>query len=149
GPGPPRRHGAGAAGRRTATRSGCRRAGRSGRSPGTWARLSYRPVELLYGLLEVLLRPPVRRGLRWRVEGVERIPAEGPVLLASNHLSYFDPIAVANLTDLAGRRARFLAKSELFENRVLAAALRRMGQIPVERGTGDAAALEAAAAALG
>ena len=105
-------------------------------------------MELLYGLVEVLLRPPVRRGLRWRVEGVERIPASGPVLLASNHLSYFDPIAVANLTDLAGRRVRFLAKSELFENRILAAGLRRMGQIPVERGTGDAAALDAAAAAL-
>jgi len=105
-------------------------------------------VELLYGLVEVLLRPPVRRALRWRVEGVERVPATGPVLLASNHLSYFDPIAVANLTDLAGRRVRFLAKAELFENRIMAAALRRMGQIPVERGTGDAAALDAAAAAL-
>ena len=76
-------------------------------------------MELLYGLVEVLLRPPVRRGLRWRIEGVERIPAEGPVLLASNHLSYFDPIAVANLTDLAGRRVRFLAKAELFEHRVI------------------------------
>jgi 1-acyl-sn-glycerol-3-phosphate acyltransferase len=106
-------------------------------------------VELLYGLAEVLLRPPVRRGLRWTVEGVERIPADGPVLLASNHLSYFDPIAVANLTDLAGRRVRFLAKSELFRNRMLGAALRSLGQIPVERGTGDAAALDAAAAALG
>ena len=105
-------------------------------------------MELLYGLVAVVLRPPVRRGLRWRVEGVERIAAHGPVLLASNHLSYFDPIAVANLTDLAGRRVRFLAKSELFENRILAAGLRRMGQIPVERGTGDAAALDAAAAAL-
>lgn len=105
-------------------------------------------MELLYGLVEVVLRPPVRRGLRWRIEGVERIPAAGPVLLASNHLSYFDPIAIANLTDLAGRRVRYLAKSELFHNRVLAAGLRRMGQIPVERGTGDAAALDAATAAL-
>jgi 1-acyl-sn-glycerol-3-phosphate acyltransferase len=105
-------------------------------------------VEPLYRLAEVLLRPPVRRGLRWRVEGVERIPAEGAVLLASNHLSYFDPIAIANLTDLAGRRVRFLAKAELFRNRALGAALRSMGQIPVVRGTGDAAALDAAAAAL-
>jgi 1-acyl-sn-glycerol-3-phosphate acyltransferase len=79
---------------------------------------------------------------------VERVPAEGPVLVASNHLSYFDPIAVANLVDLAGRRVRFLAKSELFENRVMATVLRRMGQIPVVRGTGDTAALDAAAAAL-
>jgi 1-acyl-sn-glycerol-3-phosphate acyltransferase len=105
-------------------------------------------VELLYGLVEVVLRPPVRRGLRWRVDGVDRIPARGPVLLASNHLSYFDPIAVANLTDLAGRRVRFLAKAELFEHRVMAAALRRMGQIPVARGAADATALDAAADAL-
>jgi len=98
--------------------------------------------------MEVLLRPPVRRGRRWRVEGLERIPAEGPVLLASNHLSYFDPIAIANLTDLAGRRVRFLAKAELFRSRILGAALRNMGQIPVERGTGDAGDLDAAAAAL-
>jgi len=105
-------------------------------------------VEFLYGLVEVLLRPPVRRGLRWRVEGVERVPASGPVLLASNHLSYFDPIAVANLTDLAGRRVRYLAKAELFRNRLLGAALRSMGQIPVERGTGDTSALDAAADAL-
>ncbi|HYT40258.1 MAG TPA: lysophospholipid acyltransferase family protein, partial [Acidimicrobiia bacterium] len=105
-------------------------------------------MEPLYRVMEVLLRPPVRRGLRWRVEGLERIPAEGPVLLASNHLSYFDPIAIANLTDLAGRRVRFLAKAELFRSRILGAALRNMGQIPVERGTGDAGALDAAAAAL-
>ena len=105
-------------------------------------------MEPLYGLVEVLLRPPVRRGLRWRVEGVDRIPASGPVLLASNHLSYFDPIAVANLTDLAGRRVRYLAKAELFRNRLLGAALRSMGQIPVERGTGDTSALDAAAVAL-
>ena len=105
-------------------------------------------MELLYGLVEVLLRPPLRRGLRWRVQGVDRIPASGPVLLASNHVSYFDPIAVANLTDLAGRRVRFLAKAELFRNPVLGAALRSMGQIPVERGTGDTSALDEAAAAL-
>ncbi|HEV7535588.1 MAG TPA: lysophospholipid acyltransferase family protein, partial [Acidimicrobiia bacterium] len=105
-------------------------------------------MEPLYRLVEVLLRPPVRRGLRWWVEGVDRIPADGPVLLASNHLSYFDPIAVANLSDLAGRRVRFLAKAELFRNRALGAALRSMGQIPVVRGTGDATALDAAAAAL-
>lgn len=105
-------------------------------------------MEPLYRVVEVLLRPPVRRGLRWRVEGVGCIPASGPVLLASNHLSYFDPIAVANLTDLAGRRVRYLAKAELFRNRFLGAALRSMGQIPVERGTGDTSALDAAAGAL-
>ena len=105
-------------------------------------------MEPLYRLVEEVLRLPVRRGLRWRVEGLERVPATGPVLLASNHLSYVDPIAIGNLVHLAGRRVRFLAKSELFRNRLLAAALRKLGQIPVERGTGDAGALDAAAAAL-
>jgi 1-acyl-sn-glycerol-3-phosphate acyltransferase len=105
-------------------------------------------VEATYRLVAVLLRQPLRRTMQWRVEGVERVPAGGPVLLASNHLSYFDPIAVANLADLAGRRVRFLAKAELFENRVMGPALRSMGQIPVSRGTGDPAALDAAAEAL-
>ena len=105
-------------------------------------------MEPVYRLVEALLRPTLRPAMRWRVEGVERIPQDGPVLLASNHISYFDPIAAANLTDLAGRRARFLAKAELFRNRVMAAALHRMGQIPVERGKADSSALDAAAAAL-
>lgn len=105
-------------------------------------------MEPLYRLVEELLRLPVRRGLRWRVEGVERIATTGPVLLASNHISYFDPIAIANLGSQAGRRVRFLAKAELFEKRWMAGVLRSMGQIPVERGTGDTGALDRATAAL-
>jgi 1-acyl-sn-glycerol-3-phosphate acyltransferase len=50
---------------------------------------------------------------------------------------------------LAGRRPRFLAKQELFDNPLLGTVLRGAGQIPVRRGTGDPAALDAAATALG
>jgi len=105
-------------------------------------------VEPVYRVAEVVLRLPVRNSMRWRVEGIERIPAHGPVLLASNHISYFDPIAIGYLTDRAGRRVRFLAKAELFEKRFMAAVLRRLGHIRVERGRGDAEALDRAAAAL-
>ena len=105
-------------------------------------------MEPVYRLAEVMLRLPVRKSMRWRIEGIERIPADGPVLLASNHISYFDPIAIGFLADRAGRRVRFLAKAELFEKRFMAAVLRRMGQIRVERGRGDAGALDRAAAAL-
>src|SRR5918992_2332863 len=111
-------------------------------------RLSYRPVEPVYRLAEGLLRLPVRYSMRWRLEGIERIPANGPVLLASNHISYFDPVAIGFLADRAGRRVRFLAKAELFEKRFMAAVLRRMGQIRVERGRGDVGALDLATAAL-
>jgi len=105
-------------------------------------------VEPLYRLVEELLRLPVRHNMRWRVEGLERIPRHGAVLLASNHISYFDPVAIGNLAHLAGRRVRFLAKAELFEGRFMAAGLRRMGQIPIERGRGDTGALDRATAAL-
>jgi 1-acyl-sn-glycerol-3-phosphate acyltransferase len=105
-------------------------------------------VEPVYRLAEALLRLPVRNSMRWRVEGIERIPPHGPVLLASNHISYFDPIAIGYLADRAGRRVRFLAKAELFEKRFMASVLRRMGQIRVERGRGDTGALDRATAVL-
>ena len=105
-------------------------------------------MEPVYRLAEELGRLPVRKNMRWRVEGVERVPASGPVLLASNHISYFDPVAIGYLTLTAGRRVRFLAKAELFEKRFMAAVLRRMGQIPIERGRGDSGALDRATAAL-
>lgn len=106
-------------------------------------------MEPLYGLSELLLRRPMRRAFRWRIEGTEHIPATGPALLASNHVSYLDPLCLCYLTDQVGRRVRFLAKAELFEHRLAAWALRSLGQIPVERGTADASgALDAASAAL-
>jgi 1-acyl-sn-glycerol-3-phosphate acyltransferase len=102
-----------------------------------------------YDLARVLLRPPLRGGLGWRVEGLEHIPGSGPALLAANHISLLDPPAVGYLADLRGREARFLATSGLFRYPVLAGLLRRMGQIPVERSTARAvASLEPAADAL-
>jgi len=105
-------------------------------------------VEPLYGLAKVLFRRPLRHGLRWAVEGVDGIPTEGPVLLASNHISYFDPLTICYVADLAGRRARFLAKAELFESWWFGPMMREVRSIPVERGTGDTSSLDAAGAAL-
>ena len=106
-------------------------------------------MEPLYGLAGLLFRRPLRHGLRWRIEGTERIPGHGPALLASNHISYLDPLCVAYVADQAGRRVRFLAKAELFEKRLLGGLLRTLGQIPVARGTADASgSLDAALAAL-
>jgi 1-acyl-sn-glycerol-3-phosphate acyltransferase len=103
-----------------------------------------------YDLARMLLRPPLRRGFEWRVQGLEHIPAAGPALMAANHISLLDPPAVGYLADLRGREARFLATSGLFRYPLLAGFLRRMGQIPVERATTRAAAsLEPATAALG
>ena len=104
--------------------------------------------EPLYRLAEILVVPPLKLWFNWRMEGEEQIPADGPVLVAANHISYLDPLANAYFLHRRGRRPRFLAKSELFEVPVLRTALSGSGQIPVERGTGSPAPVEAAARAL-
>jgi 1-acyl-sn-glycerol-3-phosphate acyltransferase len=96
-------------------------------------------VEVVYGVARALLFPPVHFGLRWTIEGAHRIPVRGPVILASNHVSYLDPLVAAYLADRRHRKVRFLSKAELFEKRGLGTLLRRTGQIPVQRGTSEAA----------
>lgn len=89
-----------------------------------------------------LLRPLLRLRYRPRITGRSNIPATGPVLLASNHLSALDTIIIPSF---ATRRVQFLAKASLFESRVGGWFMRQIGAIPVLRQAGSAAqaALEA------
>src|SRR5947208_2171859 len=77
--------------------------------------------------------------MRWTIEGAHLIPPRGPVLLASNHVSYLDPLVLAYVADQRHRKVRFLAKAELFDKAGFGWMLRNMHQIPVSRGTADAA----------
>jgi 1-acyl-sn-glycerol-3-phosphate acyltransferase len=87
--------------------------------------------------------------MRWTFEGDHRIPVHGPVILASNHISYLDPLLLAHLVDRRHRRIRFLAKAELFDKRGFGWALRHLEQIPVTRDSADASgSLDAAIEAL-
>jgi 1-acyl-sn-glycerol-3-phosphate acyltransferase len=88
--------------------------------------------------VEGVLIPFLGAWFRWTIEGQENIPARGPAIVACNHVSYLDPLALAYTICTAGRRPRFLAKTELFRNPLLARALRMTGQIEVERGTARA-----------
>lgn len=108
----------------------------------------HRRIEPWYRAAEFLVLPPLKLWFNWHFEGTEHVPSEGPVLLAANHLSYFDAFALVYLVEHLGRRPRFLAKSELFKNVFLRKLLSGAGQIPVERGTGDPAPLAAAAREL-
>jgi 1-acyl-sn-glycerol-3-phosphate acyltransferase len=96
-------------------------------------------VEPIFDGLKVLLYPPMHFGVRWTIEGAENIPRSGGVVLASNHTSYLDPLALAYLGLQQKRRTRFLAKDELFAKSGLGAVLRGAHQIPVSRGTAGAA----------
>jgi 1-acyl-sn-glycerol-3-phosphate acyltransferase len=99
-----------------------------------------------YALLSrVGFRELVRRLYRIEVFGAENIPEAGGCILASNHESLVDPFILGVATK---REIRFMAKSELFANRAMAAAMRALGAFPVERGGGDRTAFGEAAEML-
>ena len=103
----------------------------------------------VYALAKAVVPPVVRFWVRLDCQGVLHLPREGPVIVAANHVSYFDPVCLGTFVNAAGRQARFLAKSELFDKAILGWALRAAGQIPVYRETRDAGqALVAAVAAM-
>lgn len=92
---------------------------------------------------------PLQRWARLEVRGDARLPAEGPLIIAANHDSMLDPLAVAAACHPA-RYVRFLAMAELWNSRILRFVLDRLGQIPIERsgGGGGAQALRSAIIAL-
>lgn len=107
-----------------------------------------RRIEPWMRLAETVVLPPIALWFRWRFEGLANIPTEGPALIAGNHISLFDPLAHGYFLEKAGRRPRFLAKTELFRNPILRKVLTGARQIPVRRGSGDRAPLDAAIRAL-
>jgi 1-acyl-sn-glycerol-3-phosphate acyltransferase len=100
-----------------------------------------RPRAVLRAIALAVLRP----WLSLRLIGVEAIPTEGPLLVASNHLSNADPII---LEAAFPRPLFFLGKAELFRNPFFRWVLRRFGGIPLERGTADRTAIRRARAVL-
>jgi 1-acyl-sn-glycerol-3-phosphate acyltransferase len=96
-------------------------------------------VEPAYAFLRGVLVPPLHLGMRWTFEGIQRVPVHGPVILASNHVSYLDPLVLGYLAHKRHRKVRFLAKRELFDKRGVSWFLRHAHQIPVARNTSDAA----------
>ena len=98
---------------------------------------------MAYWVIKAILSPILRVCYRVRVEGLEHVPADGPVILASNHLSVCDSFF---LPLVLHRRITFVAKAEYFENRKTAWFFRAVGQIPIKRGGGLASrrALESA-----
>jgi len=95
-----------------------------------------------------LVRPELLPFVRLSVRGTEHVPADGGVILAANHRSYFDPVAVGMAVARVGRPARFLGKKEVFDAPVVGDVARALGGIRVERGSGSDEPLEEAAKAI-
>ena len=91
------------------------------------------------GVSKIILRPLIPSLMKFDWHGQENFPADGGMILAANHLSYADVLALSLLSDRVGRYPVFLAKSTLFDAKVLGPLMRWLGQLPVYRGQADAA----------
>ncbi|MEY2398990.1 MAG: 1-acyl-sn-glycerol-3-phosphate acyltransferase [Actinomycetota bacterium] len=90
---------------------------------------------MAYWIVKWILTPILRLLFKVKVEGVENVPADGPLIIASNHVSFSDSIF---LPLVLKRRITFVAKAEYFDDWKTAWFFRAVGQIPIRREGGDA-----------
>ena len=97
-------------------------------------------MNLVYFLGWCCFRTVFKLYFRWRVYNSERVPSQGPVILASNHASFLDPPLVG-----AGlkRGINYLARDNLFRFPVMGWVLRNWQVVPVDREGGGARGLKA------
>ena len=105
--------------------------------------IAFEPFDLLRPFAHPLLAP-----VNIVAEGVQLIPRNGPVILAANHRSYLDPVVLTAVGMRRGRKLRYLGKKEVFDAPVVGQGMKLLGQIRVDRGSGDAAPLQHAIDAL-
>lgn len=100
---------------------------------------------MIYGAMKFSVGGTLKLAFRPWVEGLENIPATGPAILASNHLSFSDSFFLPAVLD---RKVTFIAKAEYFttpgvKGKLTAAFFKGVGQLPVDRsgarGAGEAA----------
>ena len=90
--------------------------------------------------LAAVVAPLIALLFKLEIEGAEKLPREGAYVLAPNHYSEADPLAVALAVWRAGRAPRFMAKESLFRVPVLGWVLRVTGMVPVARSSSAASA---------
>jgi 1-acyl-sn-glycerol-3-phosphate acyltransferase len=95
----------------------------------------------VYWPVRAVLVPALLIYFRIRRIGREHLPRRGPLLFASNHRSFLDPFVIGTLLR---RPVYYMAKRELFERRWQAWILSALGAFPVDRGAGDAGAMDTA-----
>ncbi len=93
---------------------------------------------LPYGILRAFLTPFLMILFRPKVKGLRNVPSSGPVIIASNHLSFSDSIFMPLVVP---RKVTFLAKSEYFTSPGPKGLLKKLtfialGQVPVDRSGG-------------
>ena len=94
--------------------------------------LSYRTTNLTLGtFLRMMFRP--------RYLGRDKIPVDGPLIIAANHLSHIDPAFIMTATK---RPVSYLSKKEHFDSTIRRLVFKQVGVIPIDRDEGGSEALE-------
>ena len=102
---------------------------------------------MIYNFAHLFIGALLRLLFGMRASGLENIPAAGGVIIASNHLSYWDPPVIG--CSLPVRRpVHFMAKEELFKVPGFGALIRSLRSFPVRRGLADRTAVRNAIALL-
>jgi 1-acyl-sn-glycerol-3-phosphate acyltransferase len=91
----------------------------------------YRIFKTLFKVFFILLG-------RMDVTGQEHIPTTGPVIVAANHVSNWDPLLLGSALD---RQVHFIAKESLFKAPFVGSLMRAWGMIRIKRGRGDREAI--------
>lgn len=78
----------------------------------------------------------------YRIIGKENMPRSGRTLLCSNHVTLGDPIYLG--CAIPGRQLHYMAKAELFKNKLIGGFLKSLGAFPISRGTGGAEGIQTA-----
>ncbi len=92
-----------------------------------------------YGVARCILRPTLRVFWRFKVVGAENIPSSGPLIVACNHVSYMDSVA---LGVACTRPIAYMAKAELFRIPILGPLILAFEAYPVERDKSATAAIK-------
>jgi glycerol-3-phosphate dehydrogenase (NAD(P)+) len=100
---------------------------------------------LVYWIVRAFVQPFFHLYFRLSRIGREHVPESGGVIYCSNHRSFLDPFVIATI---ARRPMYYVAKQELFRNKLTAWFLNSLGAFPVNRGAGDQDMLATAKAIL-
>lgn len=92
----------------------------------------------LYTFARICLAWFFRTVMPIRARNAENLPRDGKAILCCNHMSMTDPLRVAYSQK---RQIFFMAKEELFHNRLVSAVITGLGAFPVTRGKGDKTAV--------
>ena len=95
---------------------------------------------LFYNVITKIFKIYTKTFYKVEIKGLENLPEEGPYIIACNHKSNLDAIFVSGLIN--HKKLRCVSKKELFNNKILAFILDKLGVIPINRDNPDISSIK-------